>query len=98
MKKTLAVCMAAVVMLAVASNAYSWGSATHAVGANHSGITMPGMNLNEIYGVMAADLFTYSFELGADYLGYCGWRADRGNGKTFLSQIEAAEARTAEEI
>ena len=67
MKKRLILCMAVLMTLAFGySDAYSWGSATHAFGADRSGRRMFGMNLNEVYGIMAADIFNYSFELGAN--------------------------------
>jgi hypothetical protein len=76
MKKTMSVCIAAMMaILFTCSSAYSWGTATHAFGADRSGKKLPGMNLNEIYGVMAADLFNYSFDLAANPVLYQYLRA-----------------------
>lgn len=41
------------------SNAFSWGSATHAYIDNQIGKKLPLQNLNEIYGGMAADIFNF---------------------------------------
>ncbi|MEQ8163757.1 MAG: hypothetical protein ABRQ34_09555, partial [Smithellaceae bacterium] len=41
------------------SNAFSWGSATHAYIDDQIGKKLPLQNLNEIYGGMAADIFNF---------------------------------------
>jgi len=64
MKKSLILLTIGILILAFSySNAFSWGSGTHAFGAGHIGRALPWMNYNEIYGIMAPDLFNYSFEL-----------------------------------
>jgi hypothetical protein len=67
MKKSLILLAIGIFILAFSySNAFSWGSGTHAFGAAKIGRALPWMNLNEIYGIMAPDLFNYSFELFTD--------------------------------
>jgi hypothetical protein len=64
MKKSLILLTIGILILVFSySNAFSWGSGTHAFGAGHIGRALPLMNYNEIYGIMAPDLFNYSFEL-----------------------------------
>jgi hypothetical protein len=46
------------------SSAYPWGSAVHAYVADHLGKKLAPQNLNEMYGIMAPDIFNYSFDLG----------------------------------
>lgn len=46
------------------SSAYPWGSAVHAYIADHLGKKIAPQNLNEMYGIMAPDLFNYAFDLG----------------------------------
>jgi len=46
------------------SSAYPWGSAVHAYIADHLGKKFAPQNLNEMYGLMAPDIFNYSFDLG----------------------------------
>ena len=46
------------------SSAYPWGSAVHAYVADHLGKKLAPQNLNEMYGLMAPDIFNYSFDLG----------------------------------
>lgn len=46
------------------TSAYPWGSAVHAYIADHLGKKFAPQNLNEIYGIMAPDVFNYSFTLG----------------------------------
>ena len=45
-----------------ATRALAWGSATHAFIAGKIGMIFPMMNANERYGLMAPDLFNYSFD------------------------------------
>lgn len=55
-------CVSMVVVLSVilfTSDAFPWGSATHAYIANKIGKDSPLRNLNEIYGAMAADIFNF---------------------------------------
>lgn len=55
-------CVSLVVVITLilfASNAFPWGSATHAYIADNIGKTFPLRNLNEIYGAMAADIFNF---------------------------------------
>jgi hypothetical protein len=51
-------------LVVLATQAYPWGSATHAYIGGKIGKILPLMNTNERYGVMAPDLFNYSFGLG----------------------------------
>ncbi len=53
--------LGAVILLVVfsTSNAFSWGSATHAYIDDQIGKKLPLQNLNEIYGGMAADIFNF---------------------------------------
>ncbi len=46
------------------TSAYPWGSAVHAYIADHLGKKFAPQNLNEMYGIMAPDIFNYSFDLG----------------------------------
>lgn len=48
------------------SSAYPWGSAVHAYIADHLGKKLAPQNLNEMYGIMAPDIFNYSFDLGPE--------------------------------
>jgi hypothetical protein len=67
MKKSLTLLAIGILILAFSySNAFSWGSGTHAFGASKIGRVLLWMNYNEIYGIMAPDLFNYSFELAND--------------------------------
>jgi hypothetical protein len=50
------------VLLFGVTQAYGWGSATHAYIDDHLGKKGPLRNLNEIYGGMAPDLFNYLFD------------------------------------
>lgn len=52
------------------SQAYPWGSITHAYIADHIGKKWGLKNINEIYGAMAPDLFNYVFGLEADLYNY----------------------------
>jgi len=52
-----------VFLLYSTSMAFSWGSATHAYIADHIGKFLPLMNANEMYGIMAPDIFNYVFTL-----------------------------------
>ncbi|MCU0563476.1 MAG: hypothetical protein MUE48_05975 [Desulfobacterales bacterium] len=49
------------VCIGFASQAFAWGSATHAYICDHLGARGPVKNLNEIYGGMAPDVFNYLF-------------------------------------
>ena len=53
--------LGAVILLVMfsTSNAFSWGSATHAYIDDQIGKKLPLQNLNEIYGGMAADIFNF---------------------------------------
>jgi len=53
----------------VASQAFAWGSATHAYIDDHLGKNGPVRNLNEMYGGMATDVFNYLFS-NLDWLNY----------------------------
>ena len=41
---------------------FCWGSAVHAYIADHLGKKAPLLNLNEVYGAMAPDVFNYMFD------------------------------------
>ena len=63
MKKGIVLSLSFVLLLAWAAvPAFSWGSATHAYIAGRIGMIFPMMNANELYGLMAPDLFNYSFD------------------------------------
>ena len=53
----------------ISSNAFAWGSATHAYIDDHLGKKGVVKNANEIYGGIAPDVFNYMFD-NPDYLGY----------------------------
>jgi hypothetical protein len=61
--KKLSAIVVGVVLVSVftVSQAFSWGSATHAYIDDHLGRKGPVRNLNEIYGGMAPDVFNYLF-------------------------------------
>jgi len=59
-----AICFAS---LLLASNAFPWGSVTHAYVDDHLGLRGPG-NLKELYGGMAPDLFNYLLNSNQAYL------------------------------
>jgi len=46
-------------VLFFAANAFPWGSATHAYIGDKAGKELPLLNLNEIYGAMAPDIFNF---------------------------------------
>lgn len=46
-------------VLVFAANAFPWGSATHAYIGDKTGKELPILNLNEIYGAMAPDIFNF---------------------------------------
>ena len=50
-----------VASICFASQAFAWGSATHAYICDHLGARGPVRNLNEMYGGMAPDVFNYLF-------------------------------------
>jgi hypothetical protein len=61
-KKLSAIVVGVVLVSAfTVSQAFSWGSATHAYIDDHLGKKGPVRNLNEIYGGMAPDVFNYLF-------------------------------------
>jgi hypothetical protein len=61
-KKLSAIVVGVVLVSAfTVSQAFSWGSATHAYIDDHIGRKGPVRNLNEIYGGMAPDVFNYLF-------------------------------------
>jgi hypothetical protein len=61
-KKLSAIVVGVVLVSAfTVSQAFSWGSATHAYIDDHLGRKGPVRNLNEIYGGMAPDVFNYLF-------------------------------------
>lgn len=71
MKKGIVLSLSFVMLLAWAAvPAFSWGSATHAYILNHIGKKLPLMNVNELYGVMGADIFNYVFTLKPEQMGY----------------------------
>jgi hypothetical protein len=53
----------------LSSQAFAWGSATHAYIDDHLGKKGPVRNLNEMYGGMATDVFNYLF-VNLDWLNY----------------------------
>jgi len=53
-------------LVLLSSPAFSWNFATHAYIANHIGKTLPLQNFNEIYGIMAPDLYNFNFSLMND--------------------------------
>jgi hypothetical protein len=53
----------------LSSQAFAWGSATHAYIDDHLGKKGPIRNLNEMYGGMATDVFNYLF-VNLDWLNY----------------------------
>lgn len=61
-KKLSAIVIGVIFLSAImASQAFAWGSATHAYIDDHLGKKAPVRNLNEIYGGMAPDAFNYLF-------------------------------------
>jgi len=69
-KKLSAMVAGVVLVSAIASSqAFAWGSATHAYIDDRLGKQGPLRNLNEMYGGMATDVFTYLFE-NLDWLDY----------------------------
>jgi hypothetical protein len=64
MKKLFTLVLLGLVFLLFSTSmAFSWGSATHAYIAGHIGKFLPLMNANEMYGIMAPDIFNYVFTL-----------------------------------
>ncbi len=57
------------VLVFFSSNAFPWGSATHAYIDDHLSKKWGFKNMNEIYGGMAPDIFNYMFNY-PDYMGY----------------------------
>jgi hypothetical protein len=60
---------AILVSFTLSSQAFAWGSATHAYIDDHLGKKGPLRNLNEMYGGMATDVFNYLF-VNLDWLNY----------------------------
>jgi hypothetical protein len=70
MKKLSAISVGTILLLALlSSQAFAWGSATHAYIDDRLGKQGPLKNLNEIYGGMAPDVFNYLFQ-HPDWLEY----------------------------
>jgi len=68
--KLSAIVIGVILVSAIASSqAFAWGSATHAYIDDHLGKKGPVRNLNEIYGGMATDVFNYLFS-NLDWLNY----------------------------
>lgn len=59
--QTALTAMMLVASICFASQAFAWGSATHAYICDHLGAQGPARNLNEMYGGMAPDVFNYLF-------------------------------------
>ena len=59
--QTALAAMMLVASICFASQAFAWGSATHAYICDHLGAQGPLKNLNELYGGMAPDVFNYLF-------------------------------------
>jgi hypothetical protein len=69
-KKVSAIVIGAILISAIgASQAFAWGSATHAYIDDRIGKMGPVRNLNEMYGGMATDVFNYLF-VNLDWLNY----------------------------
>jgi len=69
MKKLFTLVLLGLVFLLFSTSmAFSWGSATHAYIADHIGKFLPLMNANEMYGIMAPDIFNYVFTLNSDQM------------------------------
>jgi hypothetical protein len=69
-KKWSAIVIGAILVSAIgASQAFAWGSATHAYIDDRIGKKNPVRNLNEMYGGMATDVFNYLF-MNLDWLNY----------------------------
>jgi len=69
MKKFLPLVLLGLVFLLFSTSmVFSWGSATHAYIADHIGKFLPLMNANEMYGIMAPDIFNYVFTLNSDQM------------------------------
>jgi hypothetical protein len=67
MRKTMLSSLAIISALAfLSSPSFSWNFATHAYIANNIGKTSPLQNFNEIYGIMAPDLYNFNFSLMGD--------------------------------
>ncbi len=64
MKKIfVSTCLIFLALVLFSSQAFPWGSLTHAYIADHIGKTWGLRNVNEIYGAMVPDLFNYVFAL-----------------------------------
>jgi hypothetical protein len=73
-KKLSAIVIGAILATFIlASQAFAWGSATHAYIDDRLGKQGPVRNLNEIYGGMATDVFNYLF-VNLDWLNYLYWK------------------------
>ena len=63
MKKVLiSLCSSLTFFLLQVQPGLCWGSAVHAYVADHLGKKIPLLNLNEVYGAMAPDVFNYMFD------------------------------------
>jgi hypothetical protein len=65
-KKVITGIAVGLALLFVCSTAYSWNYATHAYIAAKIGKMLPLANCNEMYGLMAPDIFNFEFSLMAD--------------------------------
>jgi hypothetical protein len=61
-------CVVAVLMVFTVSNAFSWGSATHAYIGNKLGAKAGLKDFDEMYGALAPDVFNYTFATYYPYL------------------------------
>jgi hypothetical protein len=67
MKRTIFSTLAlAIAVILISATAYSWNFATHAYIAEKIGKALPLPNANEIYGIMAPDLYNFEFSLMDD--------------------------------
>ncbi len=67
-KKVLSVWAAGLALLFITTTAYSWNFATHAYIAAKIGKVLPLSNFNEMYGIMAPDIFNFEFSRMDDYM------------------------------
>jgi 3D (Asp-Asp-Asp) domain-containing protein len=82
------ICLALVFL---ASDAFPWGYATHAYIDDHIGENRRLINLDEIYGGMAPDIFNYMFD-NPEYLGYLSYQTHNG----FMNVWEKAKTKREE--
>lgn len=76
-------------LVTFSSDAFSWGSATHAYIDDHLGKKGVVKNANEIYGGMAPDVFNYMFD-NPDYLGYLYYQTHN----EFMNVWDASRSET----